>query len=176
MLLEKSVDLFTNVIMKEHNGDELCDMETFKAMIRDLDESWSADTLKKTKLIAKSKGSHLGGTGRVEVAEVYIPPRMTEMVRQLGMEGNVAMELITTDENGEPWDLRKQKMQEKAIRFLNETKPAVLILSPPCTMFSAMQNINIHKMKRGSTTARVQEAVAHFAFAVLLCLRRAQRC
>ena len=42
-------------------------------------------------------------------------------------------------------------------------------------MFSAMPSINIHKMKRGSTKARVQEAVAHFAFAVLLCMRQAQR-
>ena len=58
------------------------------------------------------------------------------------------MDLTTTDENGEPWDFSKSKMREKAIRFLNETKPARLILSPPCTMFSAVQNININEMKR----------------------------
>ena len=46
MLLEKSVENVMNVIMKEHSSDELCDMETFKAMIRDFDESCSADTLK----------------------------------------------------------------------------------------------------------------------------------
>ena len=85
------------------------------------------------------------------------------------------MDLTTTDENGDPWNFSKQKMREKAIRFLNETKPAVLILSPPCTMFSAMQNINIHKMKRSSTESRVQEAVAHFVFAFLLCIKQAQR-
>ena len=67
-------------------------------------------------------------------------------------------------------------MLEKAIHFLNETKPAVLILSPLCTMFSAMQNINIHKMKKRFTKARVQKAVAHFAFTVLLCIKQAQRC
>ena len=43
-------------------------------------------------------------------------------------------------------------------------------------MFSAMQNINIYKMKGSSTESRVQEAVAHFAFAVLLCIKQAQRC
>ena len=63
----------------------------------------------------------------------------------------------------------------RQIRVLNETRPAVLILSPPCTMFSAMQNINIYKMKRSSTDARIQVAVAHFAFAVLLCIKHAQR-
>ena len=67
------------------------------------------------------------------------------MVWQLGMEGEIALDLTTTDENGEPWDFSKPKKREKAIRFLNETKPAMLILSPPCTMFSAMQNINLHK-------------------------------
>ena len=86
-----------NVIMKEHNSDELCDMETFKAMIRDFNESWSVDPLKKTKLTTKSKGSHLGETGRVEVAEVYSLPRMTKMARQLGMEGEIALDFITTD-------------------------------------------------------------------------------
>ena len=55
MLLEKSVENVMNVIMKGHNSDELCDMEMFKAMIRDLDESRSADTLKKAKLTAQRK-------------------------------------------------------------------------------------------------------------------------
>ena len=77
-----------NVVTKEHSSDELCDMETFKAMIRDLDESWSADTLKETKMAARNKGGHLGGTGRVEVAEVYSLHRMTKMARQLRVEGD----------------------------------------------------------------------------------------
>ena len=124
-----------SVIMKEHRSDELCDMETCKAMIRDFDESWNADTLKKTKLAARSKGSHFGGTGNVEVAEFNSPARLAKMARQLGIEGEIALDLTTVDENGDPWDFSKQKMCEKAICFLNETKPAVLILSPPCTMF-----------------------------------------
>ena len=57
MLVEESVENVMNVIMKEHSSDELCDMETFKAMIRDFDESWSADKLKNTKLTAKAKGA-----------------------------------------------------------------------------------------------------------------------
>ena len=46
MLLEKSSENVMNVILHSYNIDELCDIETFKAMIRDFDESWSADTLK----------------------------------------------------------------------------------------------------------------------------------
>ena len=65
MLLEKSVENVMNVIMKKHNSDELCDMETFKAMIRDFDESWSADTFKKTKTTTKSEGSRPCKTDRV---------------------------------------------------------------------------------------------------------------
>ena len=68
------------------------------------------------------------------------------MARQLGMDGEIAWDLTTTDENGEPWDFSKQKMRENAIRFLNATKHAVLILSPPCTKFSTMQNINLYKI------------------------------
>ena len=66
-------------------------------------------------------------------------------------------------------------MREKAIRLLDEIRPAVLMLSPPCTMFFAMQNINIHKMKNDSARSRVKEAVAHFASAVLLCIKQSQR-
>ena len=91
------------------------------------------------------------------------------------MKCEIALYLTTTDENGEPLDLSKPKMPQKALRLLDEIKPAVLILSPPCTMFSAMQNINVHQMKKSRTKARVQEAVAHFAFAVLLCIRQSQR-
>ena len=37
------------------------------------------------------------------------------------------MDLITNDDDGEPWDFRKISMQEKAVGFLDGTKPAVLI-------------------------------------------------
>ena len=112
MVLETSVENVMNVIMKEHNSDELCDKETFKAMIRDVDGRWTADTLKKTKLAARSNGNHRGETSRVEVAEVYSLPRITKIVRQLDMEGGIALDLTATDENGEPWDLSKPKMCE----------------------------------------------------------------
>ena len=75
------------------------------------------------------------------------------MGRQLGVEGRIALDLITMDANCEPWDFSKPKMCEHAIRFLNETKPAVLTLSPPCTMFSIMQNANIHKTRKGAAEA-----------------------
>ena len=80
-----------HVILKEHSSYKLCDIETFNAMIRDLDESWGADTLTKTKMAARNKGSRLGETGRVEVNEVYSHPRMAKKVRQLGMEGEIAL-------------------------------------------------------------------------------------
>ena len=50
-----------SMIVKEHNSDELCDMETLKEIIRDLDEGWSANTRKKTELTAEDKkGDHPG--------------------------------------------------------------------------------------------------------------------
>ena len=98
-------------------------METFKAMIRDFDESWTADTLKKAKRITNSEGSHPCKTDHVDVAEVHSPPRITKMVRQLGMNGEIALDLTTTDENVEPWDLSKSKMREK--QSASWTKPSL---------------------------------------------------
>ena len=56
----------------------------------------------------------------------------------------------------------------------DDTKPEMLIASPPCTMFSELQNINMHKMIVEDVKRRVEDAATHFAFAVLMCMRQPQ--
>ena len=69
------------------------------------------------------------------MAEVYSPPRMTEVARQLGMKAGFALDLTNKDEEGNQWDFSKEKMRAKALRLVDEERPAILILSPPYTMF-----------------------------------------
>ena len=54
------------------------------------------------------------------------------------------------------------------------TKPLLLVVSPPCTMFSTMQNVNICKMDEADVRTRTEAAVSHFAFAFLMCIRQSQ--
>ena len=110
----------------------------------------------------------------VEVAEVYSPPRMTKMVDMMGMKSGFALELSTNDENGKPWDFSIPERRRAALKVQDDTKPKMLIASPPCTLFSALQNINMHNMTVEDVKRHVEDAATHFAFAVLMCMRQAQ--
>ena len=96
------------------------------------------------------------------------------MALKLYIDAGFALDLITCDEQGIPWGLSKAAMQQKALQLLENIKPTTLVLRSSCTMFSIMHNPNIGKMKQEDVKARTKEAVAHFAFCVLLrlCSRR----
>ena len=116
----------------------LCNREVMKAMIDDLDESCTRKLTREMK--RKQAKSDKSG---VDVAEVYSPPRMSKVARQLGYSEGFALDLMTNDEEGRPWNLADKECQERALKLQEETKPWMLIASPPCTMFSTLQNISI---------------------------------
>ena len=110
----------------------------------------------------------------VEVAEVYSPSRMTKMADMMGMKSGFALAFTTNDENSKPWDFSIPERRRAVLKGQDNTKPKMLLASPPCTMFSALQNINMRKMTAEDVKRRVDDAVTHFAFAVLMCMRQAQ--
>ena len=110
----------------------------------------------------------------VDVAEAYSRPRMTAMAEKLGMRAGAAIDLRTVDEDGNAWDLADKNMQEKALRKIDEEKPWILTLSPPCTDFCSLQNWNFPKMEDTVVQKRLEQAIEHLAFAVLLCARQAE--
>ena len=57
---------------------------------------------------------------------------------------------------------------------MDEEAPWLLVVSPPCTMFSALQNLNILKMDSEEARRRLKEAMEHVAFGVLMCLKQAK--
>ena len=70
----------------------------------------------------------------VEIAEMYSPPRVTKESRKFGIQAGEAMDLSTG------WDFRKQEDRDRAIRYIDNEKPELIIGSPMCTMFSVLQN------------------------------------
>ena len=104
--------------------------------------------------------------------QVDSPPRMCEMAEKLNMKGGFSLDLTTKDENGQAWDLSQQFFRTKALKLLEEVKPMLLVVCPPCTMFSTMQIVIIAKMGEADVKTCTEAAVSHFAFAVLLCIRQ----
>ena len=41
---------------------------------------------------------------------------MTEAVERMGYDGHFSLDLTTTDETGQPWNLADKHMQEKPLR------------------------------------------------------------
>ena len=87
----------------------------------------------------------------MDVAEIYSPPRMTSMAQKLGYTPGFSMELTTLGEDGLPGDLSVAATQRKALRRWETEKHYLLVASPPCTVFSALQNLE--RQARGGRSA-----------------------
>ena len=98
---------------------------------------------------------------------------MSKVARQLGYSEGFALDLMTNDEEGRPWNLADKECQERALKLQEETKPWMLIASPPCTMFSTLQNISIAKRDANEVEVKLEDAMMHLSFAALMCIRQA---
>ena len=65
--------------------------------------------------------------------------------RALNVHGIDALDLRTFKKNGNPWNFDLRQDREEALQLIDDTKPARVIGSPPCTYFSAWQNISFKK-------------------------------
>ena len=92
---------------------------------------------------------------RVDVAEMYSPPRVTEEAKRYSLKPGEAMDLTTG------WDFRRRDDRAKAAKYIDEQKPRLLIGSPMCTMFSQLQNF---KPWTDGKQEKWQEHREHIAF------------
>ena len=93
----------------------------------------------------------------MDVAEFYSPPRIIEMARTMGLRAGWSMDLTTRDTDGRAWDFNIPEMRNRAARRIVTDKPPLVIGSPLCTVYSAMNNINHARM----ATEVVQERFAY---------------
>ena len=73
---------------------------------------------------------------RVDVAEIYSPVRVTEECNKFGLKPGEAMDLMTG------WDFRRPEDKDRALRYIREEKPKLVIGSPMCKMFSQLQHLS----------------------------------
>ena len=92
---------------------------------------------------------------QMQVSEVYSPPRVMEMANKKGLRGGWSWDFTTSDENGRPWDSNDKTMRNQAIRKLIKDQPLVLIGSPTCTEYSAINRINHCRMTKEEVEGRM---------------------
>jgi len=76
------------------------------------------------------------------VAEVYNPQRFGKRAAHHNLIPGEAFDLTLGH------DLLKQPFQDEVMRYLSKVKPGLVIVSPPCTLFSLLQNMNVNKHTR----------------------------
>jgi hypothetical protein len=70
------------------------------------------------------------------VAELYNPNRFQDKLDKYGLCRGQAFDLKLGH------DLTKHNMRQEVRRYVREMKPGLVIISPPCTLFSLLQNLN----------------------------------
>ncbi len=103
------------------------------------------------------------------VSEIYSAPRVTralKMLPDMGLKAGFALDLTGHDEDGREWDFTQKSMRDKARKRVAEEKPQLLIGSPPCTPYSAWQNLNAakHGWPAGELEKRRVAGDIHLAF------------
>ena len=73
----------------------------------------------------------------VDLSEIYSPERVVKFCREYNLLPGDSFDLQTG------WDFDKLSHRNLASRRVLETRPKLLICSPPCTLFSILQNLNI---------------------------------
>jgi hypothetical protein len=106
---------------------------------------------------------------RATVSEIYSAPRVT------GIVPGVALDLTTTNNEGEPWDFNDPARRMEAEKLLDEQQPQLLIGSPMCTAFSNIQNLN--KAMRDPTIvgAEIEKARVHLRWCCRLFQKQIER-
>ncbi len=124
---------------------------------------------------ARGEDGHLIGAvdstrSRYDICEAFSPPRIALRARERGLRGGWSLDLLTDDPiSGRKWDLSQPKDVAKVKQMLRQDRPELLVLSPPCTMFSQLQHIN-----GGPDPVRLRSAIVLFETAVDLCLYQAR--
>ena len=119
--------------------------------------------------ITKGTPVPMGSTRkRPDISEVFSPPRVTKMAQTEGLTAGVALDLRTCDGQGRRWDFEDSLVQRRALDLVRSTQPRLLIGSPECTAFSALQNLSKHKRDPTVVQDLYKRACRHIEFCTLL--------
>ena len=92
--------------------------------------------------------SDVQGLGRQDLAEYYSQPRVCPKAAAQGKQACLSLDILTG------WDFQDEKLRFLSIRLLSLLPIMLLVLSPPCTAFSALQRLWNYKRMSQEAVAR----------------------
>ena len=101
---------------------------------------------------------------RPVVSEVFSPPRVAAMAENMGMKSGDPLDISTVSNKGEPWDFDRKDKRDEARRLIQQSKPRLLIGSPMCTAFPALQNRSRERMGEERWKEVTVRATIHLEF------------
>ena len=106
------------------------------------------------------------GIIRTHVAEIYSPPRITELAKEFDMLPGFALDITVNDYDGKPWDFDNMMMRKRCKNKIRTERPHLLVGSPMCTVFSALMNLNKDRMGPAKWEAMWAWGMRHLLFAI----------
>ena len=123
-------------------------------------------TMRKARPMFEAKGA--------DIAEVYSPPRIAQEAAMKSYHGvrlhpGWSLDLTRNDPaTNKPWDFSLQSCRDRAMALVKTSKPFMLIGSPPCTAFSAIQNMNAGRRPPEIIAKEIAAGRQHLQFAMKL--------
>jgi hypothetical protein len=97
-----------------------------------------------------------------DLMEVYSPARMVPLARNVGLRAEVSIDLLTG------WNLLDLDVRKLVVQEIKVRRPKVLMMSPPCTWFSGLMNLNWAKISPPIREQGFRDATLHLEFCMLL--------
>ena len=98
------------------------------------------------------------------IVELFSPPRVTGYGGGKQLSNGVALDLTTTDAEGRPWNFCDPDCRDRADKLVESLDPDLLIGSPPCGPFSALQALNVGKANAEVMQAKLDDAREHLEY------------
>ena len=99
--------------------------------------------------------------GKIEMVEVYSPPRVTEVVRKMGIKVDWSFDITNHDSDGKMWKFNKVEMRNGAVHRIIKDEPLLTIGNPMCTAFRVMNNLYYAKMSKEEVDNRMAYGREH---------------
>jgi hypothetical protein len=118
-----------------------------------------------------SQAAHHGhfGSSNPDICDIFSPPRVTSVADREGLRGGRSLDLTTDSGDGVPWDFDKPRHRDRAMALVKETRPMLVIGSPPCTCFSQFQRLNVKGKGEPEFQRKYDRAVRHMQFVISIC-------
>ncbi len=110
---------------------------------------------------------HLDGTLPDDFMEIFTAPRVVPVCCELGLRASLSVDLLTG------WDLLREETQHRLNCEIERRRPAVIMSSPPCTMYSPLMTMwNLKRMDPEKVKKQLKDADALYNYNITVGIRQ----